>query len=1032
MLQLVDIKKSYTTGSFTQQALAGVSLTLRDNEFVAILGPSGSGKTTLLNVLGGLDHYDSGNLIIDGVATEDYSARDWDTYRNIRIGFVFQSYNLIPHQSVLANVELALTLAGVSRAERHERARKALHDVGLAAHAHKLPNQLSGGQAQRVAIARALINDPEILLADEPTGALDSETSTQIMNLLSEIARDRLVVMVTHNPELAHEYATRIIELHDGKITNDTAPYQAEAAAPAQDKLRHRAMSFLTALGLSFQNLMTKKGRTVMTAFAGSIGIIGIATILSLANGVNNYIKGIEEDTLTMYPLSIMSQGFDLGAMMNMDPDAAEKDYAGEIGEVPMLNKTFSAMGANDLKSLKKFLDSGSSDIAGQVQAIEYYYNITPQIYLPDTSTQVHQVNPDRTMSAIGLMPQGESSNEFAQQWGGTNSFLPLMSNPALVQPYYDVVAGNWPTAANELLVVVSDNGTLPDATLYALGLLDPAELDEILAAVRSGKPVPEAPAARTFTYEQVLAKKFQLVNPADYYAFNTEYGVWQDRRNDETFLANLVNNGRQLKVAGIVQPSDSKSLTPLMPGIYYTQDLVNEMIDYAAGTDIVADQLATPELNVFTGQPFTQPQNENFDMSKLVTIDQNKLANAFRVDESQIQIDPSILNLTVPDLQFDPAQLPDLDLSDITADLDLSGILDIPETAPGEEDAFSQLATAYIQFAVAGGHDPMDVANTLPLFLESDAGQAAIAATGIKLDLSGVEQQLQTALGGYLEQVLNQYATEMSGQLTAALTQQLGNSLTQTFRQISQNMAKVMRIDEAAFRDAFQFNLTPEELQSLLVSMLPNEMQSYDNNLRILGYATADSPNRIDLFPKDFESKARIVEILDGYNQEQRAHDAPEKVITYTDFVGALMSSVTKIINTISYVLIAFVSISLIVSSIMIGIITYVSVLERRKEIGILRAVGASKRDIARVFNAETLLVGLAAGLGGILVTVLLTIPANLIVDAKLGVENIAQLPASSGLILVLISMGLSLLAGIIPASKASREDPVAALRSE
>lgn len=1032
MLQLVDIKKSYTTGSFTQQALAGVNLTLRENEFVAVLGPSGSGKTTLLNVLGGLDHYDSGDLIIDGVSTEDYSDRDWDTYRNIRVGFVFQSYNLIPHQSVVANVELALTLAGVSRAERRERALQALQDVGLEEHAHKLPSQLSGGQAQRVAIARALINDPEILLADEPTGALDSTTSTQIMNLLAKIARNRLVVMVTHNPELAHEYATRIIELHDGQITNDTAPYTSDTAPAKQDQLRHRAMSFLTALGLSFQNLMTKKGRTIMTAFAGSIGIIGIATILSLANGVNNYIKSIEEDTLTMYPLSIMTQGLDLTAMMNIESDSDAKEYDDEIGELPMLSKTFSGLGANDLKSLKKFLDSDSSNISDKVQAIEYYYNVTPQIYLPDTSSKVRQVNPDRTMSTIGLVPQGDASNEFAEQWGSANSFLPLLSNQSLMQPYYDVVAGKWPTEADELLVVTSENGTLPDSALYAMGLLDPAELENILAAVQSGKPVPETPGNRTFKYDQVLDKTFQLVNQADYYTFNAGYGVWQDRRNDETFVRNLVDNGRKLKIAGIVQPNTNNSLTPLLPGIYYTKDLVNELIDYAASTDIVTSQLANSAVNVFTGKPFTQQQTSDFDMSKLVTIDENKLANAFQIDESQIKIDPSILNLTVPDLKFDPAQMPDLDLSSVVADLDLSGIIEIPEADAGAEDAFTKLAEAYIRFAITSGHDPMDVQNTLPLFLESDAGKAAIADSGIKLNLDGVERQLQQALGSYLEQVLTQYANQMSTQLTAALTQQLSNSLEQTFAQISQNMAKVMRIDKAAFQDAFQLNLDPEELQSLLVSMMPSETQSYENNLRILGYATEDTPSRIDLFPKDFESKAEIVKILDNYNKAQRENDTPEKVITYTDFVGALMSSVTTIINIISYVLIAFVSISLVVSSIMIGIITYVSVLERRKEIGILRAVGASKRDIARVFNAETLIVGLAAGLGGVLVTVLLTIPANLIVDAKVGVQNIAQLPPSSGLILVLISMGLSLIAGLIPASKASREDPVTALRSE
>ena len=1052
MLQLIDIRKSYTTASFSQVALDDISISFRDNEFVAVLGPSGSGKTTMLNIVGGLDHYDSGNLVIDGISTEQYKDRDWDTYRNNRIGFVFQSYNLIPHQTVLANVELALTLSGVSRAERRERAAEALKKVGLGDHMDKKPSQLSGGQMQRVAIARALINDPEILLADEPTGALDSKTSVQIMALLTEIANDRLVIMVTHNPELAEEYATRIVNLADGVITSDSNPYdptEEEIAEHQSEKApRKTSMSFFTALSLSFNNLMTKKGRTLMTAFAGSIGIIGIAAILALANGVNNYIKSVEEDTLSQYPLQIQSTGLDLTSMMMGSAAGATQDddadtAEGQVRETKMITRMFSSIGSNDLASLKEYLDSGQSDIDQYVNSIQYSYDVTPQIFSADTEDGVRQVNPDKSFSALGL-GSDTSSNSLMSMSMSTDTFYEMADDRRLIEEQYDVVAGSWPTSYDELVVVLTGNGNVSDFLLYTLGLRDPDELNEMVKQFAAEEDV-EVPEDRmAVSYDDILDVSFKLVSSTEYYQYDEEYGVWKDKTDDAAYMKDIVNAGENLKISGIVMPKPDATITALSTGIYYTSDLTDHVIEQSADTQIVKDQLADPTIDVFSGKSFTEEDEEadnSFDMNSLFTIDGDALQSAFVIDESALAVDMS----NSLDLQSAAANLPDAPQPDMGSIVDAMDI-DIPTDQVASMMAqIMQSYAAYLQqYATQVPPmilDPDDPASgnlipnpdynpmTAEQYLASPEVQAQIAA-GLQgmVDTDQLEAQVAGALQNYVQTTMTTYMNLMAQSLQSQVT----SALQQSMNQMASNMANAMHIDEEAFKNAFQMNMDETELTELMMSLMRVEEHSYDNNLKKLGYASFDKPSGIDIYPIDFESKAKIIDILDGYNDKMKADGEEDKVITYTDFVGALMSSVTDIINMISYVLVAFVAISLVVSSIMIGVITYISVLERKKEIGILRSIGASKGDISRVFNAETLIVGFVAGAIGIGVTALACIPANAIVYSLFDVKDVASLPWEAALILVAISMLLTFLAGLIPSRAASRKDPVEALRSE
>ena len=1090
MLQLLNICKSYTTADFTQTALDNVSVSFRDNEFVAILGPSGSGKTTLLNIVGGLDHYDSGNLIIDGISTEQYKDKDWDAYRNNRIGFVFQSYNLIPHQTVLSNVELALTLSGVSRAERHDRAVAALQKVGLGDHVNKKPSQLSGGQMQRVAIARALINDPEILLADEPTGALDSKTSVQIMDLLTEIANDRLVIMVTHNPELAEDYATRIVTLTDGVIRSDTDPYEptAEDMRVSEKPARRTKMSFLTALSLSFKNLMTKKGRTLMTAFAGSIGIIGIAAILSLANGVNNYIKSVEEETLSEYPLQIQSTGFDmtsmmLGAATGAGGNTGEAEGDGDqdkVGVTEMVTNMFSSIGSNDLASLKEYLDSGQSDIDQYTNAIEYTYNVAPQIYSSNTD-KLRQVNPDKSLSALGLGSTA-SSNSLMSMSMSTDVFYEMPSDPNLYESQYDVKAGHWPENHNEVVLVLTGNGNISDFMLYTLGLRDANEFDDMVKKFAAEEEVTAPDNIEQPTYDDILGITFKLVQATDYYVHDDEFNVWKDKTDDTDYMRNLVNNGEDVKIVGIVQPREDATATMLSSGINYPSTLTDYVIEQAASSTIVKDQLAHPDTNVFTDKPFGEEDDgEGFDMQSLFTIDGDAIQAAFKFDESALTSGLSGMSLDLSGLSLDMGSLPAFDGSSIAIDpssIDMSNLvdfsdikLDLGDVQPTMDSAKMQAAMEDImagfnpwyanwaQEQVAQGKVPT-MEDGAKAYLESEEVQKKIAdaimgsidmkqatealQTQLQQQLSAkmqqavpamaqaLESQLQasitTAMSSYMQNVLGAYMQQMQ----TALETQVSAAMQQSMNQIAANMSNAMSIDESAFANAFQMNMDENDLTELMMSMMGKEDASYDNNLKKLGYADFNKPSGIDIYPIDFESKEKVIGILDAYNDRMTADGEDDKVITYTDFVGTLMASVTDIVNMISYVLVAFVAISLVVSSIMIGVITYISVLERKKEIGILRSIGASKGDISRVFNAETIIVGFTAGVIGIGLTMLACIPANAIVYSLFDVANVASLPWQAAVILVAISVFLTFLAGLIPSSAASWKDPVEALRSE
>lgn len=1047
MLQLRNIRKAYTTGSFTQTALDDVSISFRDSEFVAILGPSGSGKTTLLNIIGGLDHYDTGDLVIDGISTKEYKDRDWDTFRNNRIGFVFQAYNLIPHQTILANVELALTLSGVSRAERRTRALDALRKVGLGDHVDKKPSQLSGGQMQRVAIARALINDPEILLADEPTGALDSKTSVQIMDLLTEIANDRLVIMVTHNPELAEQYATRIVNLADGVIRSDSDPFDPapEDMRASKKQVRRTSMSFLTALSLSWNNLLTKKGRTLMTAFAGSIGIIGIAAILSLANGVNSYIANVEEETLSEYPLSIEDQGFDMTSLMTMgmggqggssgspsdessngggktESSSSGDATGGTVSESKMVTGMFGSIGSNDLASLKEYLDNGDSGIDQYVNSIEYGYNITPQLFSSDTEDGVRQVNPDKSFSSIGL-GSTTSTNGIMSSMMSTNIFYEMPSDPDLYQDQYDVMAGTWPQSYNDIVLVLTPNGKVSDFMLYTMGLRDHSELDDMVRAFANEEEVSAPDDYMTLTYDQLMDVTFKLVAATDYYQYDSDYHVWKNKSDDANYMRDLVSSGEDVHICGIVKPKAGATITSLQTGFYYTSDMVSHIIDKAADSQIVKDQLADSATNVFTGKSFVEEadaEESSFDMSSLFTIDGSKLQAAFQIDPDALSVDMS-----------------SLDLSGAASDLPAAPEMDPSEFQVSGQPTINKEAAAALMAAVEKDYfayysEQVQQGKPAPSFNEYFTTERAQKLVGDALpgiiDTSEMQAELAQKIQAYLQAAMSSYMN----QVVSAMQTQMQAAMTQVMGQLSTNMATAMHVDESAFADAFQMNMDEKELTELMMSLMSSETTSFDGNLNKLGYADYAKPASIDIYPKDFESKQGVIDILDGYNDKMKAEGEDDKAVSYTDIVGALMSSVTTIVNMISYVLVAFVAISLVVSSIMIGVITYISVLERKKEIGILRSIGASKGDIGRVFNAETVIVGLVAGLIGIGVTTLGCIPANAIVYALFDVPNVAILPWQAAVILVAISVFLTFLSGLIPSSAASRKDPVEALRSE
>ena len=1079
MLELKGICKRYVTQSFTQVALDSVSLSFRDNEFVAILGPSGSGKTTMLNVIGGLDHFDSGDLLIDGISTKDFHDRDWDAYRNNRIGFVFQSYNLIPHQTILENVELALTLTGVGHAERRQRAREALEKVGLGEHVNKRPSQLSGGQMQRVAIARALINDPEIVLADEPTGALDSTTSVQVMDLLKEVARDRLVIMVTHNPDLAYQYATRIVNLADGKITDDSDPFDVADATRREAKpTRKTSMSFVTALGLSARNLMTKKGRTAMTAFAGSIGIIGIAAILALSNGVNGYIKKVEEDTLSSYPLTISKQDYDLSSMMGgqgaADDDSPENvdssDDSAETDKIPVVTAVkdmFASVKSNDMTSFKAWLDAGGDGIDKEVNAIQYGYGVTPVVYRAGKGDEkpVRLVPNAMTEAMSG---GASSAATVSMESMGTSVFNEMIDDQSLLDSQYDVVAGHWPMSANEAVMVLSSRGTVGDYTLYSIGALDIDELNDLVNSAMTADGGVKAPETGTdFTYDDALSTTFKVLSPADAYRKNEETGMWTDMSGDADFMAAKVADGIDVHIVGVVRPNETANASALSPGIAYTHALTRQLMERAADSQIVREQLAHPETDVFTGKTFDELQGEakqGVDLGSMFSVDEAALKSAFSFDTSVLSgvaggMDPSCLDLSELDIDLSGVGK-DIDFSDIMSKApapDFSGVFDGLELTPEQMQQVgalaNQLFTGFMQSEQFKALTPEDLKDASKLaaafstYLESDTAAQQILAQLKALGGDALAERLQQAmtdyvqkqLAPYLQQALDQMmksisdqiATTVSTQLKAGAAGLMGQMATQMSSSFA-NLASAMRVDASAFARAIHFNMDAEDLSSLMMSYAKASQLTYDNNLTTLGYADEADPISVKIFPRDFEAKERVLDHIDAYNKQVKAAGHDEQAISYTDYMGIIMGSVTDIVNTISLVLIAFVSISLVVSSIMIGIITYISVLERKKEIGILRAIGASKRNVANVFNAETFIEGLIAGVFAIVVVVLVSFPVNTWALAAKQVPNLMSLPVQDALVLIAISVLLTVVAGLLPARSASKKDPVEALRSE
>lgn len=1100
MLQLNHIKKEYKTGDLVQKALDDVSLNLRDNEFVAIFGPSGSGKTTLLNVIGGLDRYDSGDLIINGISTKKYTDRDWDSYRNHTIGFVFQSYNLIPHQTVLSNVELALTISGISGAERRSRATKALEQVGLGDQLHKHPSEMSGGQMQRVAIARALVNNPDILLADEPTGALDSDTSIQVMELLKEVAKDRLVVMVTHNPELAEQYATRIVRLRDGVIQSDTAPFAPDDSAqvpPVHKNLGRSSMSPLTALALSFNNLLTKKTRTLLTAFAGSIGIIGIALILSLSAGVSNYIQEMERSTLSEYPLQISTTGVDLAALLdpgsytsavanntNVGATSASSTPEGMVTVRELLSQlTEDNSSVNDLASLKKYLDSDECTISEDAASIEYSYGIAPLIYRQNKDGTVRQIFPDSSLSALN---NTTSAAGIVSSMTNQSVFTEMAEEPSLYEDQYDVKAGRWPESYNEAVLVLNSDGSISDYALYILGIEDDSVMMRFLQEYAKNKNTQAPTGYGTYPYDTFVGLKYKIVTSSDYYVYDEERQIWRNRSDDEAYVEQLVENSPDLTIVGVVQPRADASSTILPIGVAYTHALTYYAIDHAAKSEVVKQQLADPEVNVLTGERFDADQREtDLDISSLFSVDTDMLKDAFQFDASKLQfdlsgafdlqdgsfdfssiLDPSAFQLDLSDLDLSDIDMSDVELPDMDA-LDLSQLfadMDLSVSEDALQSLMKKIMNGYKRYIIGNGILNLDKIG-FSSYMESDQFKQLLSESmGDLLDTTGLQEQftasLQQNLQGIMTSYLQSYSEQLSQklgealqtkltaaiqtqmstvmqqlmtQLTTQFSQQIQSAIQNNIAQLSSQVEDALKIDPTVFQSAVQVNMSTDDLVDLVKMNLQSSTTSYSSVLGALGYSDYAKPGSIWIYPKSFEAKNRIVDSLNAYNAAMRAQGEEDKVIVFSDTVGTLMSAVTKIVDMVSNVLVAFVAISLAVSSIMIGVITYISVLERRKEIGILRAIGASKHNVSEVFNAETFIIGMCSGVIGVGLCLLLLIPGNMLIHSIAGTTSVtAVLPPKAALVLIVLATLLTILGGLIPARSAAKCNPVTALRSE
>ena len=1144
MLQLIKISKKYKTGTLVQRALDGVTLNFRDNEFVSVLGPSGSGKSTLLNIIGGLDRYDNGELIIDGVSTKKYKDSDWDSYRNHTIGFVFQSYNLISHQTILSNVELALTISGIPKSKRKSLALDALDKVGLKEQAHKKPNQLSGGQMQRVAIARALVNNPSILLADEPTGALDSETSVQVMELLKEVAKDRLVIMVTHNPDLAYKYSTRIVELYDGKITSDSDPYKVKNKEEAVHRNFGKAsMSYLTSISLSFNNLKTKFKRTVMVAFAGSIGIIGIALILALSNGVNKFIHDTEEETMISYPIQITKSSFSIMSGMTGLREDAHRESSDSIAELKTLENMLSVVNQNDLGSLKKYFEE-ESNIHEYTKAIEYSYNIDPIIFVNQNDKYI-KVNPNESFSSMGI-----SSGSVLLANNSINAFNKLPNNESLYKDKFSLLYGRWPKGKNECVLVTDLNGNLSDFIFYSLGLKDQDELTEMIENFANNRPNTFESEDKVWEYDEIVGLKFKVTSNSMLYSYDDTNNVYIDKSTDNEYIEKVLKkNGIDLEIVGIIKPGEQEDMTLLRMGIWYNDELVESLRDMAANSAVVKAQRKNPNINVLTNGPFGETTSNKIDFKNLFSINEKKMMSAFNINQNKIKID------TTPLTSMDFTKyFKDFKMSE--TDEEFIDNLDVKVDQNKMNDLIEKLTDGYLKYASKDpSTDYMKLPDAVSEYIRSEEGTTIIRNYINKLivnnsdnlvDNAMINDMITSIMSGYQQFAsehgynnparFNEYLTEYLQTAAARnlINEQVGKLLTKVIentefsREDSEALAKELEqgytnyarkhnkpdpskmqesffnylstdeakkiiteglysainineikqqvsdyskaggssavnkvmdeikkdvaskmqeviissakslpnaisIDTKKFASAFVMNLSEEDIKAFFAAMASNRTSSFENNLVTFGYAGDYDVNEIDIYAKDFESKSGIINVLDSYNEKVAKDGSTGKEITYTDVVGIMLASVTTIVNVISYVLIAFVGISLVVSSIMIGVITYISVLERRKEIGILRAMGASKKNVSQIFTAETGIIGLFAGILGVVISILITIPANIILRKITDIPTLtAYLTVPQMLVLITISVVLTLIGGIIPSKGAAKQDPVEALRTE
>ena len=1140
MLEIKNISKTYKTGNLVQKALDGVSLNLRDNEFVAILGPSGSGKTTLLNIIGGLDRYDSGDLIINHVSTKNYKDKDWDSYRNHTIGFVFQSYNLIPHQTVLANVELALTISGISKKERTRRALAALEEVGLKEQAHKKPNQMSGGQMQRVAIARALVNNPDILLADEPTGALDSKTSYQVMELLKKVAKDRLVVMVSHNPDLSEEYATRVVKIKDGKIIDDSDPYIVEEEVEAKHKNLGKAkMGILTALSLSFNNLVSKKGRTILTAFAGSIGIIGIALILSLSAGFQNYIDQIQEETMASYPLTIDSNTTNIfSAIMGREMlNDGSQLKEGFVKEIPMITTAANSLGTNDLKKFKKWLEDNEEIYIEDINKIDYQYDVSPLIYSRDATGEIVQLNPstmlsgiysDSAMSMVSSMMQGSAMMGAFYEEDFNN-----LSD-------YELLRGTYPSAYDEVLVVLNNKEMIPDLIVYSLGLRDTEELSALIQQVMNGEEVTIHNEQMMISYDDLLTLDFRLINATDLYKYNEKYDTYEDMNDDEKYIEELYSNAHKLKITGIAY-SEGNS------GVIYSKELTSKVINDAYNTEIVQKQLNNKDIDVFSNTAFDEDKKDSgLDFNDLVTIDEDLLKEAFIVNISEDDFDfdmmdeekmqevimgnakeaatavtsgPNVTQLSsaftamntmmldqyidvyestegiikeetlstplpqteenseennnesnIPDVKYLylKEELLDAIASNITGENYKNALTAMASQAPEEYKEYVAMLSmlqaedydnlaASVKTSFYAYYKPVFESSLIELVRNENGETVAkkILYTTQHQDIQG--QRIEITIYGNpmseskkvstdlissaildetaiaytnksVNSIVNNYATYMVAASIGKSLMSVMEPMQDSFSELGDKFSgDIFEFDTEKFKEAFQFEMDEEELSRLMSSMIKSSSATYKNNLKNLGYQDENDPSSISFYFKDFDSKNHFMDILDEYNENVDE----EYKISYTDITGLMMSSVATIIDSVTYVLIAFVSISLIVSSIMIAVITLISVMERTKEIGILRAMGASKSNVSSIFTAETFIIGFLSGSLGILVSYLALIPINMVIH-NINTDITAVLEIQYAVILIAISVALTLVSGLIPSRKAAKQDPVIALRSE